>query len=295
MIQITNLNKSYGKKQVLKNLSLNINNGVYGLLGENGAGKSTLMKILTTLIPYDSGEIKIFNHSLPKEDEEVRKILGYLPQHFDFFPNISVYDAMDYLAALKKLPIGKKREKEILDLLEKTNLIENKKTKVKHLSGGMKQRLGIAQSLLSNPKIIILDEPTVGLDPKERLTFRNLINELGKDRIILLSTHIVSDISSSCENLAILKKGKLLYEGAIAKLVEKVTDMVYVIEIEDNELKQLSKELQVVSIQRLNNKVEVRFICENLKEGYKKAKLVIPTLEDAYFYISFLKSRGGEK
>ena len=189
-IVINNLSKSYGKRAALKNVSVTIHSGMYGLLGRNGAGKTSLMRILATLSAPSSGEISMNDISI-KETAKIREIVGYLPQDFSFYRNMSVYGAMDYLGLLSNIP-DKIRKKRISALLEQVNLKENVRTKVKALSGGMKRRLGIAQALLHDPQILIVDEPTAGLDPEERIRFRNLLSEFAEDRIVMLSTHILS-------------------------------------------------------------------------------------------------------
>ncbi|WMM25775.1 ABC transporter ATP-binding protein [Tissierella sp. MB52-C2] len=283
MIKIENLMKAYGRNLVLNNIDMEIPKGIYGLLGENGAGKTTLMKILTTTIGYQSGDIEVFGVNLKKNPEEVRRMIGYLPQDFDFFQNSTVYEVMDYLAGLKKVSKGKARKENIDTLLEKFKLMEHKNKKIKSLSGGMKQRLGIAQTLLANPKLIILDEPTAGLDPMQRLYFRNTINEISEDKIIILSTHIISDISSTCENIGILKEGSLSYNGPIDSLLEKIKNRVYVVEMTGKQLTELGHKVYILSIQRKAERFIVRFMgdCNNGIEG---AYPVEPILEDAYFY-----------
>lgn len=287
MIYIRNLTKTYGKTTILDKINLEIKEGVYGLLGENGAGKTTLMRILSTLLIYDCGSVEVYNNLIPKDKQQIRKFLGYLPQHFDFFPNITVFNAMDYFAELKDISKGNKRKDEIMTLLEQVNLKSEMNKKIKQLSGGMKQRLGIAQALLGSPKLIVFDEPTVGLDPGERLSFRNLINEIGEDKIIILSTHIITDISSSCESLAILKKGSIVYSGYIDNLLREVEGKVYTIEVDKKEVKNLMKVVNILSIQRKKENVEVRFLAMELPQKYINAVNINPTLEDAYFYKSY--------
>lgn len=187
-IIINNLSKNYGKRAALEKVSLTIPSGMYGLLGRNGAGKTSLMRILATLSVPSGGEISM--NGIPiKETEKIREIVGYLPQDFSFYRNMSVYDAMDYLGLLSNIP-DKIRKERISELLEQVNLKADMRTKIKALSGGMKRRLGIAQALLHNPQILIVDEPTAGLDPEERIRFRNLLSEFAEDRIVILSTHI---------------------------------------------------------------------------------------------------------
>ena len=224
-IEIKNLNKFYGKKQALYDVNLKIEQGMFGLLGRNGAGKTTLMKILATLLQKKSGQVTVCG--IPIENEkEIRKIIGYLPQEFSIYPTMNVYEAMDYLAILSGL--GKQERKERIEmLLAQVNLTESKNKKVKALSGGMKRRLGIAQALLGNPKVLIVDEPTAGLDPEERIRFRNLLSETAEERIVILSTHIVGDIEATCENIAILDEGKVLYSGTVDDLLAAADGKVF--------------------------------------------------------------------
>lgn len=202
-IEIKELNKFYGKKkQALSNVNLTIGQGMFGLLGRNGAGKTTLMKTLATLLQKQSGSISVCG--IPIENAKaIRKIIGYLPQDFSIYPTMNVIEVMDYLGILSGIG-SRERKKRIELLLKKVNLIEQKNKKVKALSGGMKRRLGIAQALLNDPKVLIVDEPTAGLDPEERIRFRNLLCDVAEERIVILSTHIVGDIEATCENLAIL-------------------------------------------------------------------------------------------
>ncbi len=294
-IKTKNLSKKYfkAKSKSLDNVDLVIPKGIFGLIGENGAGKTTLLKTLTTILPINDGEVSILDYKLPEDENKVRGILGYLPQEFDLFHNLTAYEMLDYIALLKEVLDKKERDKQILDLLDKLNLSNKKDTKIKALSGGMKQRLGIAQCLLGNPKVIILDEPTVGLDPKERLRFRNVLHEVATDKIVIISSHIVSDISMMCENVAILNKGKVSYCGSIEELTEKVRGKVFLDYIESHDLLNSSLYEKIISISRRKNKLEVRFISENPKDKsiYKEVE---PNLEDAYFYMSFIKGNNNE-
>lgn len=212
-IQIQALNKSFGKTKVLDNISLTIGNGMFGLLGRNGSGKTTLMQILATLEKPTSGTITF--DKIPLEDtRQVRSLIGYLPQEFSLYPDMSVLEIMRYLAALSNLPV-KVQHQRIPELLEKVNLWEDREKKVRKLSGGMKRRLGIAGALLHNPRILIADEPTAGLDPLERLRFYTLLNDFSTNRIVIVSSHIVSDIEAMCEKAAVLDTGKLLFHGTV--------------------------------------------------------------------------------
>ena len=224
-INIEHLNKSYGKQKTLNDICLHIPVGMYGLLGENGAGKTTLMRILSTLLEPTSGNIRINGVDI-KDKKNIRKIIGYLPQEFSVYPNMSVYSALDYLGILAELPKNLRRER-IHQLLKQVNLEQEKNKRFKNLSGGMKRRLGIAQALLNNPEVLIIDEPTAGLDPEERLRFYNLLSELAVDRIILLSTHIAMDIESTCSNVAVLCAGNVIFEGGMKELLQTGRGKVY--------------------------------------------------------------------
>ncbi len=218
-IVISNLCKNYGKKTALENVSVTIRSGMYGLLGRNGAGKTSLMRILATLSEPSGGEVSI--NGIPIKDiSKIREIVGYLPQDFSFYKSMSVYDVMDYLGLLSNIP-DKVRKERILTLLERVNLKEDMRTKVKALSGGMKRRLGIAQALLHNPTILIADEPTAGLDPEERIRFHNLLRDFADDRIVLLSTHIASDIESVCDKVVVLDDGRLIFHGSTEELIQQ--------------------------------------------------------------------------
>ncbi|MBS6195538.1 MAG: ABC transporter ATP-binding protein [Clostridiales bacterium] len=210
-IKVEHLSKRYGKQEVLKDISLRIPIGLYGLLGENGAGKTTLLRILATLEEPSSGSIHIDGTDI-KNKKEIRKIIGYLPQEFSVYPNMSVWSALDYLGILAELP-GDIRKQRIPELLCKVHLEKEKNKKFKNLSGGMRRRFGIAQALLNNPKILIVDEPTAGLDPKEREHFYHLFSELAADRIIVLSTHITEDIEATCSHGAVLSAGSVIFDG----------------------------------------------------------------------------------
>lgn len=216
-ITIENLSKNFGQKQALHQVSLHLEPGMYGLLGRNGAGKTTLMRILSTLLNKSSGTVTVCG--IPVEQaKKVRPLIGYLPQDFSMYPGMSVYEAMDYLGTLSDLSKAERSER-IPMLLQKVNLDDCRKLKIKALSGGMKRRLGIAQALLHDPRILIVDEPTAGLDPEERIRFRNLLCEIAEGRIVILSTHIVEDIEKTCQNIAILDKGQIIYQGSLQHFI----------------------------------------------------------------------------
>lgn len=287
MIEIEHLDKFYGKKQALSDVSLTIEKGMFGLLGRNGAGKTTLMKVLATLSEKQGGKVTICGIPVEKS-AEVRKITGYLPQEFSMYPNMNVYDAMDYLGVLSGLS-KKERKQRIPQLLRKVNLQDNYKTKVKALSGGMKRRLGIAQAILHNPKVLIVDEPTAGLDPEERVRFRNLLCEIAEERIVILSTHIVGDIEATCENIAVLDSGQLLYQGTVEKILQLVDGKVFKAEISRQELEKVKENYIVTSILALGNNVMIRFLAE--EQPFPTAEPCEAGVEDAYMYL--MQGRGG--
>ena len=280
-IVINNLSKNYGKKSALKNVSVTIHSGMYGLLGRNGAGKTSLMRILATLSVPSSGEISM--NGIPiKETTKIREIVGYLPQDFSFYRNMSVYGAMDYLGLLSNIP-DKVRTERISALLEQVNLKENVRTKVKALSGGMKRRLGIAQALLHNPQILIVDEPTAGLDPEERIRFRNLLSEFAEDRIVILSTHISSDVESSCENIGVLDNGRMIWSGGTEGLVKQAEGKVYLISAAKKKDKLIKEKYTVLNIIASGSGTQYRVLSDTPPE--EKHILQDPTLEDGYMYL----------
>lgn len=280
-IIIKNLSKNYGKKTALENVSVTIHSGMYGLLGRNGAGKTSLMRILATLSEASSGEISM--NGIPiKETGKIREIVGYLPQDFSFYRSMSVYGAMDYLGLLSNIPDKIRRER-ILALLEQVNLKENMRTKVKALSGGMKRRLGIAQALLHDPQILIVDEPTAGLDPEERIRFRNLLSEFAEDRIVILSTHISSDVESCCENIGVLNNGKMIWNGSTEELVGQAEGKVYLISAAKKQDKHIKEKYVVLNIIASQSGTQYRVLSDEAPE--EKHMLQSPTLEDGYMYL----------
>lgn len=216
-ITIENLSKRFGKKQALSHVNLALTNGMFGLLGRNGAGKTTLMRILATLLNKTEGTVTVCGVDISKASK-VRALVGYLPQDFDFYPNMTVYQAMDYLGVLSDVPKKIRRER-MSALLTEVNLADCQTLRVRALSGGMRRRLGIAQAILHDPQVLIVDEPTAGLDPEERVRFRELLCRIAEDRIVLLSTHIVEDIEKTCKNIAILNEGRLIYNGTLSDYI----------------------------------------------------------------------------
>lgn len=280
-IKITGLSKNFGSKQALKNINLDIQSGMFGLLGPNGAGKTTLMKTIATLLKKKSGEVLVCGVPVEK-CSEIRGLIGYLPQDFSMYGNMNAYEALDYLATLSGMSKSE-RKKKVPEMLEKVNLWEQKKTKVKAMSGGMKRRLGIAQSLIHNPKVIIVDEPTAGLDPEERVRFRNLLCEIAKDRIVLLSTHIVGDIEATCEEIAVLNQGEIVFRGTVRELLKLVENKVYTVEISTSELEKVKKRYLVTGMLTSGSLTKVKLIAE--KRPFESATPCSADVEDAYMYL----------
>jgi ABC-2 type transport system ATP-binding protein len=278
-IEIKNLSKKYVSKHALKSIDLEIHQGMFGLLGPNGAGKTTLMRILTTLIKKSDGSIFIDNIDIG-EKTKIRSLVGYLPQDFSIYPSMSVYEAMDYLAILSGIKDRKFRHSRINELLKAVNLDKHIKVKFKALSGGMKRRLGIAQALLHDPKIIIVDEPTAGLDPEERIRFRNLLCDFAVDRIVILSTHIVEDIEFTCENLAILKDGSVLYQGKVSDLLKKAEGSIWSTTVNRNELESLRRKHNIISTVSEGDNIKVRILSDC--KPTESSIYLKPSVEDAY-------------
>lgn len=288
-IVLKDLDKYYGKKQALRHVNLTISQGMFGLLGPNGAGKTTLMKILATLLPKTGGEVTICGMDISQE-REIRRMVGYLPQDFSMYGNMTVYDAMDYLGVLSGMKKTERRER-IPMLLEKVNLTENHRTKVKAMSGGMRRRLGIAQAILHDSRVLIVDEPTAGLDPEERVRFRNLLCEIAEERIVILSTHIVGDIEATCENIAVLNQGELLFQGTVTELLEHAEGKIFTAQVSRMELPMLKKQYEVTSMLIQGNEAQVRFVAE--EKPFASANLCQPNVEDAYMFL--MQEKRGEK
>lgn len=280
-IVIDNLSKKYGKKEAIKSVSLTIPNGMYGLLGRNGAGKTSLMRILATLSVPTTGEVKLNGVSI-KETAKIREMVGYLPQDFSMYRSMTVFGVMDYLGLLSNIP-NKVRKERIYELLEKVNLKDNAKTKVKALSGGMKRRLGIAQALLHNPQILIVDEPTAGLDPEERIRFRNLLSDFADGRIVLLSTHIASDIESTCDGVAVLNDGRLIFHGSTEELIQQADGKVYLITASKKMDRHIKEKYVCLNMNNSRAGMQYRILSDTLPE--EKGKMQPPTLEDGYMYL----------
>ncbi|MFB0496738.1 ABC-2 type transport system ATP-binding protein [Mucilaginibacter sp. OAE612] len=279
---INSLSKTYANGvHALKDVSLTLNNGMFGLLGPNGAGKSSLMRTIATLQEADKGSIFLDELDVLKNKTEVRQLLGYLPQEFGVYPKISAERMLDHIAQLKGVGNNAERKDLVLQLLENVNLYKDRKKHLGTYSGGMKQRFGIAQALIGNPKLIIVDEPTAGLDPAERNRFYNLLSRLGENTIVILSTHIVEDVSTLCANFAIICQGEVLYAGDPENAVNELNGKIYSKVITQSELGFYKDDYQVISTQLKTGKLHIRIINEaDPGNGFISST---PNLEDVYF------------
>lgn len=278
-LSIDRLTKHYKNKIAVDRISFSLTEGVYGLLGANGAGKTTLMRMMCGILSPTSGEMKFNGIDVMKED--YRDALGYLPQEFGYYPEFTAMEFLCYMASLKGLTKQKAREKSE-QLLEVVSLSEMKKKKIKSFSGGMKQRLGIAQAMLNNPKILILDEPTAGLDPKERVRFRNLISKLGADRIVLLSTHIVSDIENIAGTILIMKEGQIIHKGSLEEIIKVIEGKVFECVVDNRIAENLSAIHPIINIKQDKDQAFLRLVSD--EKPSENAVSVKATLEDLYLY-----------
>ena len=283
-IRISGLTKIYHKDAppALKDLDLTIRNGTFGLLGPNGAGKTTLIKILSTQMLPTSGSVRMDDWDLIENRTEIRQRLGYLPQHFGPYPQLTAWEFLDYMAMLSGLHHKPKRRDRVEQALRDVGLHEQRNRRAGTFSGGMMRRLGIAQAILSDPEFLIVDEPTVGLDPEERIRFRNILGRLGRDRAILISTHIVGDISSTCEDLAVLRGGKLVHWGSPASLIQKAQGKTYEMSVDDAGFEQVSQTFRVVNVNIEGERMKVRLVGD--ADPPDGAMAVPPNLEDAYVH-----------
>jgi len=281
-LHIQNLSKTYANGvQALQNINLDIPTGMFGLLGPNGAGKSTLMRTLATLQDADSGTVTMGDLNVLEQKHDVRKILGYLPQQFGLYPKISAQVLLDHLAVLKGVTKRAERKELVKALLHKTNLYEKRNQHLGGFSGGMKQRFGIAQALLSNPKLLIVDEPTAGLDPMERNRFYNLLSELGENTVVILSTHIVEDVKELCTNMAIINQGKVLLKGNPLEVIKDIEGKVYKKTIHKNELEDYKKEYHVIADKLFLGKPVIHILSDT--EPNHDFEAIPAALEDVYF------------
>ncbi|WP_421811610.1 ABC transporter ATP-binding protein [Flagellimonas sp.] len=281
-LRIDNLSKTYSNGiKALQNISLDIPTGMFGLLGPNGAGKSTLMRTIATLQDADSGSIVLGDIDVLKQKNELRQVLGYLPQQFGLYPKISAEVLLNHFAVLKGITNKNERQELVKSLLFKTNLYEVRNQNLKGFSGGMKQRFGIAQALLNNPKLLIVDEPTAGLDPVERNRFYNVLSELGEHTVVILSTHIVDDVKELCTNMAIINQGQVCLKGQPLQILEGLKDKVYKKTIEKAELNTYKDNYQVISEKLFLGKPTIHILSdENPGDGFS---LINAELEDVYF------------
>jgi ABC-2 type transport system ATP-binding protein len=281
-ITITRLTKHYGKVRALEEVSLQIGGGMFGLLGPNGAGKTTLMRIITTLVPPTAGKVSVGGADVMKDPGSIRQQLGYLPQEFGFYKSLNAYEMLDYIAVMKNIP-PKQRKSQVNNVLEAVNLQNTALRRVGGFSGGMKQRLGIAQALLGDPQLLVVDEPTAGLDPEERIRFRNLLARLSRERTVLLSTHIVADIEASCSGMAVLDRGRLIFSGTPQELILQAKGKVWQIELEAEEWERIESNYPILSSRSQNGRLQVRLLADHNPFGC--GDLVEAGVEDGYMIV----------
>ena len=282
-IQISDLSKTYrpGSPPALDHLDLTIAPGTFGLLGPNGAGKTTLIQILSTQMAPSGGSVRFDDLDLQRDRAQVRRRLGYLPQYFGAYPQMSAWEFLDYMARLAGLGNGRSRRDRIEEVLESVALTTARDRKTGTFSGGMRRRLGIAQAILANPDFVIVDEPTVGLDPEERIRFRGILSRLGRDRTVLISTHIVGDISSTCGEIAVLRRGRLVFHGPPEELVRRATGRTWTVETTDDRFDHFARRFGVASVGNDGGRLLLRLVGDETPEGGRPAA---PDLEDAYLY-----------
>ena len=275
------LTKHYGNKKAVDCISATLKPGVYGLLGANGAGKTTLMRMLCAILEATSGKVLLNGKEITAMGADYRNVLGYLPQDFGYYPNYTAMEFLMYISALKGIPknIARKKSNELLEVVGLSHVANQK---MKTFSGGMKQRVGIAQALLNNPNILILDEPSAGLDPKERVRFRNLISEYATDKIVILSTHIVSDIEAIADEVLLMKKGKFVLQGTVQELTERTNEKVWELTVSTKEARKWQAKTTVANLRHEGNEVILRIVSD--KKPSEQAVSCEATLEDLYLY-----------
>ncbi len=288
-LKITNLTKDFRKTRAVNGVNYTFRSGVYGLLGVNGAGKTTLMRMLTTLLNPTSGAITWDGEDIFKMDKEFRRLLGYLPQDFGAYPDFSVQDYLMYISTLKGMKPAAARAR-VAQMLELTGMTQFKGKKMKALSGGMKRRAGIAQAVLNDPQILILDEPTAGLDPSERIRFRNLISELASDRIVLLSTHIVSDVESAASQIILMKDGKFLVTGTAEELIASCPDRSWICDVPKGEVLACHQKYRVANVKTLADHAQLRILSKD--SPMQGAVPEEASLEDVF--LSYFGERSGD-
>lgn len=283
-IELKNISKEYRKNVFgVRDINFVINDGITGLVGRNGAGKTTLLRLLALILQPTAGDLYVDDKLIKNNDKEYRECLGYLPQSTRLQPSLTAFEFLEYIAALKGIKDKIIRKNEILRCLEIVGLVNEMNKKLAAFSGGMLRRVGIAQALLGNPKLIIVDEPTAGLDPEERVYFRNLLGSISSDKIIILSTHIITDIESICDSIGILDNGSLIYNGGINTLKNMVKDKVWEYETDKNNERILRDKYRTLSTSYENSKVRIRYVAEKNEEQFANNKEA--TLEDAYLYL----------
>ncbi len=281
-LEIVNVTKKYGRKKALYSFSASLTNGVYALLGPNGAGKSTLMNIITDIIKPTSGDVLWNGRSIYNVGDEFRRLLGFLPQSPGFYKSFTGYEFLSYIACLKGMTDKKEIKSEVCRLLEKVNMTDAANRKIGSYSGGMRQRIGIAQALIGDPKLLIFDEPTAGLDPTERIRFKNIISEMSLDCIVILATHIVSDVSQIAKNVMLIGNGNLIENSSANELISKQSLRVWNVCCNEHELKEFMKQYKIASIQNSGNDIAVRLLSDE-----KPCESAVPlqtTLEDIYLH-----------
>ncbi len=285
-LEISNLSKTYANGvRASKDINLTVHKGMFGLLGQNGAGKSTLMRTIATLQDADSGSIHFNDIDVLKQPQELRKVLGYLPQEFGVYPNVTAEELLLHIADMRGITKRAERKERVAALLQKVNLYDVRKKRLDSYSGGMKQRFGIAQALLASPQLIIVDEPTAGLDPMERNRFYNLLSELGEDAVVLLSTHIVEDVSTLCNDMAIIGEGEVLLTGKPHEIQRSLAGNVWEKQIEKAAFEKHRQSYAVISNRFHLGKMLITVIADTAPDAEFYAKQ--PTLEDAYFNLLF--------
>lgn len=282
-ISVIGVTKRFGKVTALSDVSLDIGPGMFGLLGPNGAGKTTLMRILATLLEPSQGKVIVSGLELSSHKDWVRGELGYLPQEFGLYKKLTGEEMLDFVAILKGITDVRERKRQVEEVLHTVGLWDDRRRLTREYSGGMKQRMGIAQALLGAPKLLIVDEPTVGLDPEERVRFRNLLSDISANRVVILSTHIVADVEFSCQDVAVLAKGRLVFRGTPASLAKTAQGLVWRTETDEAGFEKVRTASRVLRTRRDNGRIIARVLCEGNPAGVGVP--VEPTLEDGYFVL----------
>ena len=289
-ITIENVSKRFKENMALDNVSLEIGEGIYGLLGENGAGKTTLMRILTTLLDPTEGSVTICGQKLCAGNrEEIKKLIGYLPQELGLYPSLTVVETLEYLGGLCGLAKEERKER-ISMLLEQTNMYEHRNKKNRQLSGGMKRRVGLMQAMLTDPKVLIVDEPTTGLDPEERIRIRNLLSDFSKGRMIIFSTHVVEDLTATCFRLGVLKKGHVMYQGSLTDMMKAAEGHVFqTVVADERKMEILRNKYRIVNSVPGENGYKVRYIAMDTADVADSTSAEV-SLEDAYIYLNSMNT-----